>query len=271
MMKNCSHIMAPEDDALLSLALDDVPLSTEAACHLAGCVQCRERLERYRQTNNFLLNSLYRSQCPDATTLNLFCAHYLSPDEVMTISEHLAFCPLCAQDVREIRRVLQSFEAFPNESSQPLSVLRRAAERIVATLVPWQPQLVTRGEVAETPWPRQYRAGTLNISLHLSRASNGDLMMLGLFSCADPDESIEAFEGVDAHLYPILNHLQEPGDVQPEIMLSTSWEKEPPLISTKIDDLGNIVFKPVPVGNYTLVVQLPENEVVIEGLKIERS
>jgi hypothetical protein len=36
-----------------------------------------------------------------------------------------------------------------------------------------------------------------------------------------------------------------------------------------VDDLGNIVFKPVPAGEYVMIVHLPGRELVVEGLTIE--
>ena len=44
---------------------------------------------------------------------------------------------------------------------------------------------------------------------------------------------------------------------------------EPPLLSTQVDDLGNIVFKPVPTGQYIMIIYLPNRELVIEDLTIE--
>ena len=37
-----------------------------------------------------------------------------------------------------------------------------------------------------------------------------------------------------------------------------------------VDDLGNIVFSGVPLGEYIMVVHLPGQEVIIEGIGIER-
>ncbi|GHO44770.1 hypothetical protein [Ktedonospora formicarum] len=269
-MQDCSHIMALGDDELLRLALDNTPLRPEAGHHLRTCSECQQRLESYKRTNAFLLAHLYRSQCPDATTLNLYCARYLSPDEVISVTQHLDVCPLCSGEVREIRQTLRDFEPFPVGDAQHSGSLHKVVGRIIASLVPWQPQLVTRGEVPHTPWPRQYRAGELNISLHLSRSSNGDMMMLGLFSCVNPDESIEELEGIEAQLYPVFS-AQQQDDSDEKMAIPAQGERQKPIISTYIDDLGNVVFKPVPVGSYTLVVQLPQSEVVIEGLKIERN
>jgi hypothetical protein len=40
-------------------------------------------------------------------------------------------------------------------------------------------------------------------------------------------------------------------------------------MSTLVDDLGNIVFKAIPPGEYIMLLYLPESELVIKGLTIE--
>ena len=43
-----------------------------------------------------------------------------------------------------------------------------------------------------------------------------------------------------------------------------------PLRTAEIDDVGNIVMEDIQPGNYVLILRLPDREVVIEGLNIER-
>jgi hypothetical protein len=265
---DCLHSMAPDDEELVRLALDEQPLHSGAKEHLEQCAICQQRLAHYKRTNAFLLARLYRSQCPDATGLNHYCAGMLPADEAIGIAYHLQLCPLCANEVAEIRRLLASFEPFPQTESA--FALGAAARRIIASLVPWRPQLITRGETPETPelpdtaWPRQYRAEAVNISLHLSRASNGDTMLLGLFSSANPDESVEAFEGIAVELYGVDATL--PPVEQDAIF--TDMPGSTPFMASRVDDLGNVVFKAVPAGRYTIIVRMPTTEYLITGLTI---
>ena len=84
-------------------------------------------------------------------------------------------------------------------------------------------------------------------------------MLLGILTSADPTESVDAFEGVLAELY-----------TAPGLLVANRDEPAAsPLLRTQGDDLGNIVFKPVPAGNYAMVVYLPNCELVIEDLPIE--
>ncbi len=126
--------------------------------------------------------------------------------------------------------------------------------RIFAILVKQQAQLVLRAGPSEAAWPRQYRADSINLSLHLSRASSGEYVLLGIIS--DPTEPIEAFAGLMAELYPAAGGRD-------------TNRAEKPLLSEQVDELGNIVFRHVPVGEYIMIVHLPERELVIEGVNIQ--
>ena len=261
-MMNCLHSMAPNEEELLRYALDDEPLRIGAKEHLEQCSCCQQRLAAYKQTNAFLLSRLYRSQCPSPTQLNHYCINLLPTDDMFRITDHIKICPLCAAELGDIRHFLGDFEQFPAPvlSSSPMSMLKQ----VLATLVPWQPQMVTRTlmpDAQETSWPRQYRAGTLNISLHLSRNSSGEMILLGLFSSVDAEESVEDLEGISVELH----HITAPGVEQDRPRPETL------LMCTLIDDLGNIVFKSVPAGEYVLIVHMGDSELVIRGLTIERN
>ncbi len=252
---DCLHSMAPDDEELLRFALDGEPLREEAREHLAQCETCQHRLAMFKQVNTALTAQLYRSQCPTAEQLSFYCANLLSPDDNMHIAAHILDCPLCGAEVADTRRFMAEVEPLPVEVFSPQVVVRNI-RRIAASLVRQQAQFVLRGAEApsETGWPRQYRAETIDLSLHLSRASNGDHLLLGILTSADNAESVDAFEGAKAELYPANN-------VASETQTSTRM--------TEVDDLGNIVFNAVPIGQYTLLLHLPEREIVIEDITIE--
>jgi hypothetical protein len=79
-------------------------------------------------------------------------------------------------------------------------------------------------------------------------------MLLGILTSADSDESVDAFEGVRAELYPT------PPD---------KGEPQTPLCYAMVDDLGNLVFSGVPIGEYILIIHLPDQQVVIDNINIE--
>jgi hypothetical protein len=127
-----------------------------------------------------------------------------------------------------------------------------------ATLVSQEPLFTVRGDVPLSDYPRLYRAESLDISLHLSRSSSGSYMLLGILTSRNTGENIDAFEGMDVDLYLAPGPLWIEGD---------KWAGKP-LLSTKIDDLGHIVFSGVPEGDFVMVLYLPAFEVIVEGLTI---
>ena len=255
------HAEAPTDEELLAFALDGDDLPEKAKKHLEQCETCQKRLARYQQANTFLVSHLYRSQCPTGTQLSYYCAGMLPEDERMRIAAHITECPLCTAEVAETRHFLhmQDPDLPPLFSFSPTASIRR----IFATLVRQQPQFVMRGEAPGTApntlWPRQYKADSLDLSLHLSRASSGAYMLLGILTSDDASENVDAFEGIPAHLYTAPGPFANEGEEDAEV----------PLRSTQIDDLGNIVFSNIPTGEYVMVVHLPGRELVIDGLTIE--
>ncbi|HEY7418631.1 MAG TPA: hypothetical protein VH593_25865, partial [Ktedonobacteraceae bacterium] len=241
---NCSNSMAPTTEELIRVVLDGERLSQDAQAHLDSCHICQARIAYLQQVEPFLVSRLYRSECPDVMQLHYYCLNQLPLDKAIATRRHIEYCPLCAHEVQDIMHVLDSFETPP----ATLSSLPSKIRSVIATLMPWQPQLVTRhgsSDVSKDSWPRQYRADSVNISLHLSRSSTGDLMLLGLLTSDNPDENIEMFDGVPVDLY-----------VTQESIL-TEEQHAHPVMSSYVDDLGNVAFKAVSVGEYTMVVHLP--------------
>src|SRR5215469_6561853 len=256
-MMDCLHEMAPSDEELTSFVLDEEPLSPEAREHLEQCEICQQRLARYKQFHTSLVSRLYRCQCPSGTRLSLYCAGLLAAEEQMEIATHLLLCPLCADEAADTRRFLATVEPLP----APTISLRDTARRIVATLVGPQMRLVRRGNVPATTWPRQYRAESIDLSLYLSRTSNGEYTLLVIITSIDSTETANAFAGLTVELYSTPDSLA----------LSDEDDKKgkqavTPLVRAEIDDVGNVVFSGVPAGKYILVMHLPERELVIEDL-----
>lgn len=84
-------------------------------------------------------------------------------------------------------------------------------------------------------------------------------MLLGILTSADPSEDVGAFEGIEAELY--LAPLNTTGNGHAP--------RKTPFLRTSVDDMGNIVFKPIPAGEYVMIIHLPGREVIIEGLLVE--
>jgi hypothetical protein len=258
-MMDCFLENAPTDEELLAYALDDEVLSQPARQHLEQCEVCQQKVARYRQTNASLVARLYRTQCPDTTELSFYSlgGETLSPERRQQIASHLLDCPLCMAEVEETRRFMAEPIEFPVPAFSPRALVRR----IFATPVKRQQLLVVRGEEQDTAWPRQYKAEAVDLSLHLSRTGSGEHMLLGILTSSNPAEDVDALEGVLAELYkaPLLE------------AANGAMPKTPPFLQTHVDDMGNLVFKPVPTGTYTMIIKLPGREMIIDGLTIEET
>jgi hypothetical protein len=256
---DCLNSIAPTDEELISFALDEDALPTDANIHLQQCETCQKRLARYKQANTYLLSHLYRSQCPSGQELSLYCAGLVPDEDRIRIANHVLDCPLCANEVAETRKFLRTLDV---ELPVPTFSLRALLHPIFATRVlHTQPQFAVRGDSdsSEASWPRQYKAETADLSLHLSFTSKGERMLLGILTSADPNESVDALEGVTAELYISPGPLTSNGD-KPTAL---------PILHTEVDDLGHVIFKPVLNGQYVLIIYLPNRELVIEDITIE--
>ena len=252
---DCLNSIAPTDEELISFALDDEPLPVEANNHLQQCETCQKRLARYKQTNDYLLSRLYRSQCPSGQEISLYCADLVSDEDRVRIANHVLDCPLCAQEVKDTRTFLQTLDI---EMAEPAFSPKVLLKPIIATRIfHKQLQFAVRGEsdTSEQSWPRHYKAETVDLSLHLSFSSKGERMLLGIITSIDPKESIERFEGGAVELY-----------TAPGPTTSNGNHPASPFLSTYVDDLGNFALKPVPNGQYGLIIYLPDRELVVEDI-----
>ncbi len=256
-MMDCLNEIAPSDEDLIAFALDGEALSQEAQAHLDQCGTCQQRLKRYQYTHATLVSHLYRSQCPDATELSYYSAGGLSLERRQIVASHILDCPLCQIEVEEARRYLQE---QPIDIPVLPRVTHKLAHRIFATLVARpQPQFVLRSDAQATSWPRQYKAEAVDLSLHLSRTGSGEHMLIGILTSSDPAEDVAALEGVEAELFSAPLPSTANGHTP----------RKTPLLHTRVDDLGNVVFKPIPAGEYVMILRLAGREVIIEGLIIE--
>lgn len=252
-MLSCPDALAPSDEDLLSLSYQEGTLTDQEQEHFAHCSICQERLATYTRMHTQLLTKLHRRLCPSAVRLNYYCLDIVPEEERVSIASHLLDCPACASEVAEIRRTLKNFDPFPAVAPS----LSGAIRRIFATLVVQQALPVTRSASnQQAGWPRQYQAETLDLSLHLSRQAGGEIMLLGILTSSDPAETADTFEGVTVELYTTPGPFQKSNQARP-------------LLTSQVDDIGNLLLEPVPAGEYTMILRLPEREIVIEGLTIE--
>ena len=92
-------------------------------------------------------------------------------------------------------------------------------------------------------------------------AARGENVLIGVLTSAEADEDVTALTGIPAEFHAA----PWPGET---FSGQTGYL---PLSCTHIDDMGNIVFKSVPVGEYFMAIHLPGREMIVEGLIIENN
>ncbi len=257
-MTENTDVLALSEELLMSVAYEEELLSESEREHLEQCVLCQQQLSLYKQTNALFRSKLYRFHCPSGIELNYYCLGMLSDESRRSIASHILDCPNCTDDLKEIRQSQANFEAFP----APQFSVPKAIRRLFATYrVQQQGQPVLRDEALDKEWPRQYQAESIDLSLHLSRTDNGEIMLLGIIKTSHAKVPVNVFEGSKVYLY------YTPGPLREN---SQDAETAVPLLSTEVDMGGNFILEPVPMGIFVILLCLPEQEIVIEELVIDQ-
>jgi hypothetical protein len=258
-MAECLDPSAPGDEELLRSAEGEELLPEEKRTHLDQCAVCQQRLAEYTRLDEALVGRFYRRFCPSGIQISLYCEGLIPDEALHSIAKHILSCPLCSTEVADTRRFMRNVPAVAETVFSPLGSIRR----VIGTLTRQQAQVVMHfregDDTPESAWPRQYRADDIDLSLHLSRTTSGEQILLGILSGVNSAERADIFEGAEAELYA--------GSALDDIKRQTL---PTPIRRTQVDDLGNLIFYNVPYGKYTLVIHLPDHEVTIEQVNIEQ-
>jgi hypothetical protein len=185
--------------------------------------------------------ALYRITCPDSATLGNFHLGLLPEDAAKQIADHVAICPHC---VREIKQ-LELFLAETAVSLQPST-----AERIKVWIAKRLPTGGQPGSVLGTPafamrgndtGPLMYEAGDAHLSLEVQDDPEhpGHRSILGLVL------GIET-EAVEVSL------------IQEEAVVT----------AVTLDELGNFTFIGLEPGKYELTLSGKDIEIHVQDLFI---
>jgi anti-sigma factor ChrR (cupin superfamily) len=92
-------IVPPALSELELIAAIDGEASLEVFDHLRCCAHCSERAHTLAQLQRHLRARLYRLFCPPSDQLAEYAQGLLDPYQHSVISQHLAICPHCAQEI----------------------------------------------------------------------------------------------------------------------------------------------------------------------------
>jgi hypothetical protein len=241
--------------------------------HLASCQYCLSQLAAYQRMERTLIKKLYRWDCPPNQILGEYQLGLLSNEQAAPVREHLDQCVLCAAEVTAlneflandpmlVERVAAAPQSVPalaaahnkhrpvQDALHVLDLLHERARaglrRIVARLLPPQPQLALGVRGSQAVWPRRYAAEDVSIDVQLERAPN-------------PKDALQLI-GFVTRKGMTLNALQGTS-----VQLSSQAQT---VYTQTIDELGNFVFSLIIPATYTLEVLFPDGVVVIEQLPV---
>ncbi|GEM_PF-1768660 len=244
-----------DEDTLVMAAWDADALTAEAHQHLAECPTCSERVASYQLARKSLTAYLYRWDCPDTQEISDYAAGFIKGKRRRELANHVRQCRHCAEEVQASQEFLAPSPPALPPMPLPLPIpFPESGRRLIARLLPQRAPGAAlaglRGGETGDGWPRQYEVDGISLSLHRASPSPGSAgaMLLGLISRAEATPDV--FAGVEVRL----RKAGDPG--------------QPPLLVEQIDDLGNFVLSPVPIGQFDLLITLPEGELVIEGLEL---
>jgi anti-sigma factor RsiW len=208
--------------------------SPQIVAHVARCPFCSEQVEELRMVDAQLLAAFYRESCPTPDTLADFALNRLPGTEKLRVAAHVHGCAACTDEVASVRDLTDE---------GPPSLLTRLRESLALALVARPVAQVTapaRGE----GWQGRFEVDDLIITLS---AHGGRLTG----RVRDRDASHDADYSGDAWL------------------LSPGMEMADEAPHSVIDARGRFQFLGLAAGSYALLLQIGEQDVALEAIRIE--
>lgn len=214
--------------------------------HVQRCQYCAQKAFAYAADQWVLRTLFHRVECPDIHTLSECGQGLQLSDEHSTVERHVRDCPLCTQEIADLRRFLLEAPV-----THPLAPARGQLKRLVARLTPplspgpsaQGPALAFRG--AATP-ADIYQAEDIKVvvGLEADGLRAGRKMLLG-FTTRE-GQPLNSLTGAQVEL-------TRQGET-----IATEW----------VDELGNFVFSDLISGEYELILATDLEQVFIEAVVV---
>ncbi|NJN66138.1 MAG: zf-HC2 domain-containing protein [Chloroflexaceae bacterium] len=222
-----------DEDRLLDYVLGDPSDDLRAAVEQSPA--CLQEAHRLRHELALLQRMFYRSTCPDAETLIAYQEGRLAGTEQLRLRKHLAFCPLCQEELA----MLAAADAAP--APEPLA--HKVRRVLQAT---FQPPLATalRGTILHYQTP--HATIHLTFSQRIARGKSRTWSLRG------------QMRSLDGHL--ITGMLEE-------VEAQRTDQPHPPTTGT-IEANGSFVFAGLPAGVFTVRLMTAEETIELEHIVI---
>ena len=207
--------------------------------HIARCPACAAQVKALAQVDRALREGLFRASCPSADSLLGYVTRILPADEQRRVAQHVKECPHCAAEVRELEQA----------KTAPISllweqVLRTARAIIEAITVPPRPELVPA--LRGSPHPLSlFRAGDLDIALGVEISGPGPV-------------------------FRIRGRVMKQGSPASQVIGHPVRliRQDRVVAHQEVDELGHFVFEGVSPGEYELVLDYNDADVVIQHIRL---
>jgi len=207
--------------------------------HIAGCSACAAQVKALAQADRVLRRHLLRASCPSADALLGYVTRTLPADQQKHIAHHLKECPRCAAEVQE----LEQAEDTPG-SLLWQQVARTARDLIRAVIIPPRPELI----LALRGSPHSLvllRAGDLNIALDVEASDSGLLFLIRGRVMKRGHPTLQ----VTGRPVRLIRH-------------------DAVIARQEVDELGYFVFEEIPPGEYRLVLEYGDADVIVPDIHL---
>lgn len=244
MLGVCVDPQAVPAGALAAYALDPSG-DTQITQHLTICAACAKEVAAMQALHEHLTSRLTRFDCPPAEQIDAFAAGALPPSARAAVNAHVQSCARCTEEVRLAAQFLSEADPLLDwHAAGIMARLRRVLATLQAPAPGASPALALRGTQANSPLT--YVAEDVTLTLRYIH-----------------DQSPRLLGFIDVAAEPAV--IEQPFSVR-LLKLATDDETGPvPVAQSEAED-GAFELAPTPAGTYTLEVDLPDRQVVIEGI-----
>jgi hypothetical protein len=238
-------VSPPELTDAQLLACLDGQAAREVEAHLQQCPHCRERMNSLANFQSRLTGQLYRLMCPSARELGEYHLGTLPDARGAEVHRHLAECPHCSQELAQLETYLTNLAPDVEFS------LREKVRVLVAQLVggdargqrptPLVMMPVGAGVRGEQEAVQIFQAEGIQIVIETQPdpRTSGKHVLLGLITGTD-------LSGWKADL----------------------WQDGQLVVTTSIDDLGNLYLAGLSSGQYELVLTGADIEIRLSSVQV---
>lgn len=196
---------------------------------------------KYERAERRLRTLLGPGACPSPLLLGEWSMNLLAPDVAGMVSAHVSGCPLCQQELSDLKAYLEVTEADESPAEQRPSLLDEVKEIVLQWMLP-SPMPMLAGVRGAMPRAQTFSAAHLWLAVTVQEAEDGRKNLLALVTREDG--------------FP-LDH-------------GTAWlsQEHRLFMGGRVDPRGNLVVSGLEAGTYDLGIQCDGTRIWIRGVSV---